>query len=497
MTKGIKRIVIVGGVAVVIALLLVIVMVVFPKQQVEPTNTDEPTEEPAVYIIKEDGNDLRSMHWFWNNGEELDVQFVRDEKGKLHYEVTPEAYYFEWNTSKFRSMMFTLSTLTSMGTVETDPKDLSIYGLDHPYFRIRMEYSDKTLELSLGNPTIDKYAYAMVTGDNTVYMVGSYLGGLIARDIVEYRQIDSFPVYDGDEIYEKINYVYIEKRDGTPIEIVADPTYDMEGNKAMSNYMLLQPVLSSAVDMNIRENVLDKVATIAFSRVYGDIEADRLADFGLDRPARVRLQDVEGNTSDIMVGSTDSNVYFCAITKQYEDFKAGAIDKLTVLEYRNSGFEPIDIDYMTLVNRTIWVQEIHTVRTIEYEYEGNVRRVDFTFEDYITDANTEAVHVFGALDGKDLGEQNTKRLYARTLNLREIGTVSDDVALGEAEITVRLKLVDGGQRELKLYRLNDRQYCAVVDGQQRYYVYRTNVRNITEAIARLDDDRDLALLYDT
>ncbi|MCR5649339.1 MAG: DUF4340 domain-containing protein, partial [Oscillospiraceae bacterium] len=247
MTKGIKRIVIVGGVAVVIALLLVIVMVVFPKQQVEPTNTDEPTEEPAVYIIKEDGNDLRSMHWFWNNGEELDVQFVRDEKGKLHYEVTPEAYYFEWNTSKFRSMMFTLSTLTSMGTVETDPKDLSVYGLDHPYFRIRMEYSDKTLELSLGNPTIDKYAYAMVTGDNTVYMVGSYLGGLIARDIVEYRQIDSFPVYDGDEIYEKINYVYIEKRDGTPIEIVADPTYDMEGNKAMSNYMLLQPVLSSAV----------------------------------------------------------------------------------------------------------------------------------------------------------------------------------------------------------------------------------------------------------
>ncbi|MCR5041672.1 MAG: hypothetical protein K6C36_06205, partial [Clostridia bacterium] len=296
---------------------------------------------------------------------------------------------------------------------------------------------------------------------------------------------------------EKINYVYIEKRDGTPIEIVADPTYDMEGNKAMSNYMLLQPVLSSAVDMNIRENVLDKVATIAFSKVYGDIEADRLADFGLDRPARVRLQDVEGNTSDIMVGSTDSNVYFCAITKQYEDFKAGAIDKLTVLEYRNSGFEPIDIDYMTLVNRTIWVQEIHTVQSIEYEYEGSVRHVDFTFEDYITDANTEAVHVFGALDGKDLGEQNTKRLYARTLNLREIGTVSDDVALGEAEITVRLKLVDGGQRELKLYRLNDRQYCAVVDGQQRYYVYRTNVRNITEAIARLDDDRDLALLYDT
>ncbi|MBO6011796.1 MAG: hypothetical protein J6P71_08405, partial [Oscillospiraceae bacterium] len=123
--------------------------------------------------------------------------------------------------------------------------------------------------------------------------------------------------------------------------------------------------------------------------------------------------------------------------------------------------------------------------------------VEFTFEDYITDANTEAVHVYGALDGKDLGEQNTKRLYARTLNLREIGTVEDELALGEAEITVTLNLVEGGKRELKLYRLNDRQYCAVVDGAQRFYVYRTNVQNITDAIARLDDDRDLALLYDT
>ncbi|MBR5115049.1 MAG: DUF4340 domain-containing protein [Oscillospiraceae bacterium] len=497
MTKSLKRIVVVGGIVVGIALLLVIVLLVFPKQEVEPVETDDPNDEPAVYIIKEDGNDLKRMHWYWNNGEELEVRYVRDENNKLHYEVTPESYYFDWNTSKFRSMSFTLSSLTSMGTVETDPKDLSIYGLDEPYFRIEMEFSEKTLTLSLGNPTIDGYAYAMVTGDNTVYMVGSYLGGLISRGIVEYRQIDSFPVYSDEEIYEKINYVYIVKRDGTPIEIVADPDYEREDNEAMSYYMLLQPVVSSASDERVREDVLDQVAQIAFSKVYGDVEMDRIADFGLDKPARVRLEDVDGNSSDIMVGATDSNVYFCAFTSQYEDFMAGVIDKLTVLEYQGVGFEPIDIDYMSLLNRVVWIQEIHTVQSIDYEIDGKVRHVEFTFEDYITDANTEAVHVYGALDGKDIGEQNTKRLYARTLNLREIGTIEDDVELGEPELTVTLTLVEGGKRVLKLYRLNDRQYCAVVDDSQRFYVYRTNVQNITDAIARLDDDRDLALLYDT
>ena len=376
MTKSIKRIVVFGAVVVGIALLLVIVLLVFPKQEVEPVVTDDPNDKPTVYIINEDGNDLKRMHWYWDNGEELEVRFVRDENNKLRYEATPEAYYFDWNTSKFRSMMFTMSTLTSMGEVETNPQDLSKYGLDDPYFRMELEYSDKTLTLIFGNPTIDGYAYTMVSGDDTVHMVGSYLAGLISRSIVEYRQIDSFPVYSDEEIYEKINHVLIVRRDGTPIEIIADPTYDMEGNEAMSNYVMLQPVLSSAVD-------------------------------------------------------------------------------------------------------------------------ENVRHVQFTFEDYITDANTEAVHVYGALDGKDIGEQNTKRLYARTLNLREIGTIEDDLELGEAEITVTLNLVEGGKRELKLYRLNDRQYCAVVDGAQRFYVYRTNVQNITDAIARLDDDRDLALLYDT
>lgn len=497
MSKGVKRIVIAGGIVVVAALLLVLFVFVFPKEDVEPVETENPSEEPVVYIINEDGNDLKHMHWHWNNGNELTVDFVRDQDGKLTYEAEPQAFYFDWNTSKFRSMMFTMSTLSAMGVVEEDAKDLSVYGLAEPYFVIDLEYSDKNIELSLGNPTIDGYAYAKRADSNTIYMVGSYLSALISRDIVEYRQIDSFPQYEEDEIYEKINHVYIEKRDGTKIEIVTDPSYEMEGNDAMSTYMLVQPVLSSCTDVTVREDVLDLVATIAFSKVYGDIEADRLADFGLDKPGRIALEDISGNKMDIMVGSTDSNVFFCAFTSQYEDFMAGVIDQLTVLEYSATGFEPLDIDYMTLLNRTVWVQDIHTVESLDYDIDGTAYHLQFTFEDYITDANTEAEHVYGSLNGKDIGETNTKRLYARTLNLREIGTVDEDISLGNPVYSVTLNLREGGTRELKLYKLNERQYCAVVDGEQRYYVYKTNVENITDAFERLEDDRDLALLYTT
>ena len=497
MTKGLKRVVIAGGIVVVLALLLVAFVLIFPKDDVDPTVTEAPSEQPVIYVINEDGNSLTSMSWHWKNGEELNVRFVRDADGKLTYEAEPESYYFDWNTSKFRSMMFTMTSLASMGIVEEDPKDLSVYGLDDPYFVIELGFADKTLELKLGNPTIQNYAYAMVTGDNRIHMVGSYLAALISRDIVEYRQIDSFPVYEGDEIYDNICRVYMEKRDGTAIEIVTDSAYEMEGNDAMSTYMLLQPVVSSCSDITVREDVLDLVATVAFSKVYGDIEADRLADFGLDKPARLALEDVQGNKSDIMVGATDSNVFFCAFTTQYEDFMAGKIDKLTVLEYSVAGFEPLDIDYMTLLNRTVWVQDIHSVQSIDYDVRGEKYHLEFSFEDYITDANTEAEHVWGDLNGKDIGETNTKRLYARTLNLREVGTVADDVALGNAEVTVTLNLREGGTRELKMYKLNDRQYCAVVDGEQRFYIYRSNLENITDAFTRLMDDRDLALLYDT
>ncbi|NLV49115.1 MAG: DUF4340 domain-containing protein [Clostridiales bacterium] len=497
MTKGLKRILIVGGIAVFFVVVLLVFKYAFPDKEVDVEVTPTATAAPVYYIVDESGNDLQQMICHYSDGGDLTVNFNRDANGALIYDVTPAADYFPWNTSKFRSMMFTVSSLTAMGLVEENPKDLSVYGLDDPYFSMTLKYPDTTINVYLGNATLDGYAYCYTDVGNTVYTMGSYLAGLISRQMIEYRQIDVFPKYEEDAIYENIDYVYMELRDGTPIEIVLDSEQNIEGNENLTAYMLLQPIVSSANDINVQEKVLDLVATITYVNIFGDIKEDQFAEFGFNKPARIRLEDTSGNVLDLTVGSTDGTNYYCCFTEQYEDFLAGEVDYLTVLLYSPAGFEWLDIKYMDLAVRTIWVQDIHDVKSIKYDMDGTVYTLEIENYDYVTDAGIDVQGVKGTFNGEEIEEVNIKRLYARTLDLREVGVIPDDVDIGKPQHVITLTLHDGRTRKLELYKLNERQYCAIVDNTIRYYIYQSNLQNIFTAFERLLDDRDLPLLYNT
>lgn len=500
MSKSLKQILISGIVVVVIGLGLILFSVIFPdKDKSDPNASASPviTEAPVYYVIREDGESLVSIENTYKDGASLKIDYLRDKDGRLSYEVTPESKFFEYDTSKFRSMMYTMTSLTAVAKIEEEPDDISIYGLDDPQFTMKLTFKDKAITLYVGNTTpVDYNYYVMTDKENTVYTVGNYLGNLIMRTELEFRDIDVFPTYTDEDIYANIDWVKLTQRDGTEIEIVLDTNLSMEGNTTSSAYMMLSPTVSSCNDEKVQSSILDVVATLTYNGVVMDITADKLADFGFNNPARLQMRDISGNMIDITIGKESGTSYYAAFTSQYEECKNNGTE-LTLLSYSSGAFSWLNLSYMNIINRTVWIQSIHDVQSIDYDMAGTLYHVELERYDDVTGSGYDVVRTVSTLNGKKLSETNTKRLYGRTLNLRQIDSIPEGADLSDPQYIITLNLTDGSKRTLEMVALNERQYACIVDGVGKYYIYSNNLENLLYAFDRLNDDRDIPLIYHT
>jgi len=500
-SKSLKPILIGVIVIVVLALLLVAFMVIFPEKEDEVIveSTTPVSEEPVRYVIKENGDSLVRLKAIRPDGESLTVDYIRDENGKLTYDITPKAKFFDYNTSKFRSMMFTLSSLTAVAFVEENPEDLSIYGLDDPQYQVELTFNDgRVINLYVGDNTpVDYYYYAMTDTENVVYTIGNYLTTLIMRTELEYRDIKTFPQYTEEDIYTNITWIRLTNEKGVTTEITLDEDFSIEGNKASSTYMMLSPVISSCNDDLVQEKLLDVAATLTYGDILCDITAEQFAEYGLDNIRRFEMKDTSGNSMDLVIGGAAGNYTYAVMGEQYDAFMNGEVDEVTILTYASEAFECIKVDYDTLVNRAIWIQDIHSIESIEYNMAGEKYEMILSEYDDVTGSGVEVVRTVGKLNGKDVNEDNTKRIYTRTLNMRQVGELDRSIELGEAEYTITLNLRDGSSRLLEMIPLNERQYACRVDGKAEFYIYKKNIQTLITALDRVMDDRNVSLVYNT
>ncbi len=499
MSKNIKRIVIAGGAVLVIALALVILKFVFPEQVVEPVPSAAPTEEPVYYLIHRTGSDVVGFRSNYADGSTFTIDIEAKDDGTYSYTAIPEDEYFGYNTSRFRSMMYTMSSLTATSKIEEDPEDLDAYGLETPQFSLQVLFSDgSSTTLYIGNETpVKNYYYANTDQDDTVYTIGNYITGLIMRQPYEFRDIDTFPKYEDDEVYTNISHVTMTRRDGVAIDVVLDKELSMDGNITNSTYMMTSPFVSPC-NAEAIEAYLDTLSTVTFGYIVEDITADRLAEFGLDHPAGLVLEDVSGNLLDLRIGNTVGSSCYCAIGRQYDAFMAGEVEHLTILSFNIDDFEWIGLNYMDLQIRTPWVINIHDVQSITYDFDGEVFQMDLYEYDDVTGSGVDVVRTCSTINGKDVNETNTKRIYGRTLNFRQVGALAEDTVY-EADYAYSITIVmkDGTEHLMTFHKINERQFACVLDGNAEYYIYASNISTLTTAMERAMDDREVSLVYST
>ena len=195
MSKSLRPIIVAGSVIVVLIVAMVLMMYVFPAKAEEEPEAEETRASPEVHkIIDELDSELLCYEILPAEGESMRVEINRHGGGSISYNVVPAAEYFEYDTSKFRSMIFTLTSI-SASLVEEHARDLSIYGLDKPWLTVRSYYKgNRVLELYIGNPTpADNDYYATTNETDAVYTIGGYVVSLLSRRDIDYRKITLFP----------------------------------------------------------------------------------------------------------------------------------------------------------------------------------------------------------------------------------------------------------------------------------------------------------------
>ena len=132
-----------------------------------------------------------------------------------------------------------------------------------------------------------------------------------------------------------------------------------------------------------------------------------------------------------------------------------------------------------------------------YDLEGETYEMLLYEYDDVTGSGVEVVRTCSHINGKDIGETNTKRIYSRTLNFRQVQSVAPDVKYEEAfssSITIRMK--DGSERFMSFHKINERQYACMLDGNVEYYIYASNLATLRSALERAMDDREVPLVYE-
>lgn len=509
--KSLKTIIIAGAVLVafIIASIVVTHMPKSSDAQTEAASSVESSAAETAYVINRSYDELERFTIIPTErkvdentsyayaSEELDVKISHstDENGSetYSYDVSPDPGKFDYDSSMFRSMLYTLTSISANSVVEEDAKDLSAYGLDEPTATVKTYYSDGSeVDLIIGSQApVDQAYYCMTNESNTVYTIGSYVDSLLVRRPIEYRAITLFPTYTEDDIYTNINWVKLTNRDGSEIEIQLDSDQSNEFNTEGSQYVMLQPYQVSGNATTIQQNILDVVATLSLGSIIKDISEDEYAEYGLDHPAKLEMTDTSGNEVRLLIGDTCPNADYTYCMLEGTD---------TLLTCSSSAVAWEGVSYVQFMLRTVWSYSIEQLKTLNMNIDGTEYTVDVTHSTKKNANGNDADQVNGTLDGEEISETNIRRLYIKCLYFRVVDNLTEDekkeYADAEATSSITIELEGGETHVLELVPMTDRKYAMRLDGEMEYYCYKKNLTSLETAIEYVKSGDELDFNFD-
>ncbi len=513
--RSLKTIIIAGIVLVVIIIATVIVINIPTSsttdvEEAEEEASEETTASSTVYVVNEESDalerfviipterDVDDDTSYAYASEELDVTINRttDENGSTtySYHASHDPAKFEDDTSQFRSMIYTLTSISAIDLVEEDAKDLSMYGLDEPTAIVETYYSDgREIDIIIGSMApVDSDYYCMTSESNTVYTIGSYVDSLLVRRPIEYRNITLFPTYEDDDIYDNIDWVRLTERDGSTIELLLDSGLDNLYNTESSQYVMLQPYQVSGNDTTIESYVLDVVATLSLGSIIKDITEDEYADYGLDKPAKLEMTDISGNSVSLLIGDTCPN-------RDYTYCMIEGTD--TLITCTSTALDWMGVSYVQLMLRTAWIYNIEDLQSIYIEMDGDTYDLQVEHGTKLNANGNETDAVSGTLNDVEISETNVRRLFIKCLYFRIIGNLTDDEKVqydtDDVYGYITINLSGDESHTLELIQMSDRRYAIRVDGEMEYYCYKKNVTSLVTSIGYVLDGDELPMDFDS
>jgi len=362
---------------------------------------------------------------------------------------------FSGDQASMSSLFTTATNLFSLDIVieDADDEQLDMFGFNAPVVSINVDLLDGTsIEYTVGNvQPAGQGRYILLKDSRDVLLINGRQSSLLTQGIEDLYDLSFFPLQDYNldepEAIAAVNHIIIENEAGitelqkrTEEELVVSPI-------GTALFKILQPTVAEANDQVVQDVILHNIVRIEPESIEA-VHPDDLSAYGLNKPAKlsVSTDDWKGT---LLVGNRNAERGGHYIMIEGTDI---------VLFDKSVDYSFINITFTELRTSLIWLHNIVDVSSVVYNIDGVTR----VFEMEHPDENT----VRGWLDGVEMTEQNTRRLYVAALNITQNGVTDRPIPVETPPTySITINLSDGSSDTIDLYPLSDTQFLIVRNGE--------------------------------
>jgi len=463
-------------------------LAVWPESDAEPTPTPEPpvirdigtliqvshTEVDSVEMMPREGTPF-TLKLDHTDPDNTDLILVSEDAVFPGMQVVMLAMY-----SHATSMMH----LTRIAE-EADDEQLSLFGMDTPLLVWRVNLLDGTsMEFSLGlRLATGSGFYVRASDSRDIYVLGDEAVSFLSMKIEDIYDIFFFPYPPSGNEYETwdlIEFLLLERPWDETIELRRrDDEEWFNSPLGISRYHLMQPFESECSDTVVKNVILEPITNIIPEHIVAIRPAD-LSVYGLDSPARLTIS-TYGWEGTLLIGNPSSE--FRGWYVMIEGHDAVLIDP-------HGDYSFLGLDAAQLRTQLTWVYHIDTVDSVVFELDGVTRILQI---DHPASGSDDKLN--GWLDDKELGESNTRRLFASAMSIPSSGDTDEPVPDQPPAYSITMSLTNKRQEKLDFYSINDSQFLMVLNNTT-LGVYTTRLQiqiNLLDRFEILDSGEDLRI----
>lgn len=493
---GMKRSIIIVGVAILLIVALILGYVFF-------WNNEDEVESGIEILYDYERTDITKIA-IQNNVEGDDIVLTSFMNGSTQAWNIEGQKYDDVNQNRVKSIAQFASHLESKYILDYEEASLNEYGLKDPSAIVEITYSDGTSQrVTVG----DRYgnsegAYVLVEGKEKIYIVSDYVRIYFTCKLSELLNL---PSLSRTAASAQTLSIFDGSRNQTVLSYIPDPIYGTEA------WFLIEPT-DSETSAEAVDTLFSNLGGLALNSYYCEEAGNDLAKYGFNSPAyELQSYDMAGNLLDhFIVGNIskeDPDSRYCMLIGAEDKLETSPVYLIKENDLKTVYANPVTLanPYMLALNIN-WLRsgkivigdetfEITIDRQIRYDDQGNVL--------YNDDGSENTTNTY-YINGKKLDETQFKYFYRTFLFLQIEGVVSKDTekkdAVWEYELNVVIPVQnkETGKNEMRemsytgtYYLVNDS--FAVLESNQSenavFTVRTSSINQVKEALSLLLEGR--------
>ena len=451
--KPIRTTVIVIAIIAVLAAGFYFLLKTEPKDETDAAPSFTPT--PTITLFKTEKENIAAIK-ITSEGSSYTVSKGGDGKWVVNNDPA-----IKISQSKADTLAYECSSITVKQLVKENVTDFAPYGLNDPYARVEISLTDGAMQnVLIGALTADgSLRYIMLEGEDKVYAKSASGADSLALKLEKLRDASLYSVNA-----EEITAITMEKQDSHKIVLVKEEQSTEEGEEPVYLWKMKEPLVKEISNYNLSENVLQTIPALSFDSVAADSASD-LGQYGLDTPfATYSVSDAE-NTYTVLVGNENNGSRYVKMP-----------DSPTIYLVSNSKLEFLNVGYLQLVDKLIYLENIEGVTGVSVSGEGQ------NFELQIEGSGESAGY---KINGTPLSEEAFKNAYQVVLGITlDDFTTPGTKPSGEAAATIIYHKKDGSDAKVAFYEWDERNYLVHVNGEGNLICRKKQVSNMLDKLAQ-------------